>query len=328
MSEVASVPCRLLIVKLSSLGDLFHALPAVHNLKKGLKGEIDWVTQTEYVDLVRCFTDVSQVIAFPRRQPSRALGFIRTLRLKRYDYVIDLQGLLKSAAVTRLARGRRKIGPSFHREGAGILYSEIAGTRALTRHAVAQNLDVVSYLNIQFREIAFPVAFQPETLSQARPRIALLPLSRWPTKNWPVEHFISLGRLLRARRSVSLFLLGGTKDAGKCQEIERALGGNVVNLAGRLSIPETGAVLREMDLLIAGDSGPIHMSAAVGTPTLAIFGPTDPVRTGPYGDQHRVLRSNLPCQPCYARRCRRGDNACMREIFPEQVAETALDMLK
>ena len=107
---------------MSSLGDLFHALPAVHNLKAGLGAEVDWVVQPEYAALARCFTDVSRVIVFPRRAFFSGLfPFLRALRAERYDRIVDLQGLFKSALVARLARGGTRIGPSFHRESAHLL---------------------------------------------------------------------------------------------------------------------------------------------------------------------------------------------------------------
>ena len=138
---------RVLVVKLSALGDLFHSLPAVHNLKVGLGAEIDWVTQKEYVDLVRCFTDVDRVIPFYRKAFFTNLKlFLEELRTRDYDYVIDLQGLLKSAIVARLARGKERIGPSFHREGSHLFYSAVAGEPARNRHAVEENLDIVRHL--------------------------------------------------------------------------------------------------------------------------------------------------------------------------------------
>ena len=115
---------RVLIVKLSALGDLMHALPVARALKAGLQAEIDWVTQDEYVDLVARFDDVDRVIGFPRHRFVRHhRRFLRELRSRSYDIVIDLQGLFKSGAVTRLARGARRIGPSYHRECSRLFYA-------------------------------------------------------------------------------------------------------------------------------------------------------------------------------------------------------------
>ena len=320
---------KILVVKLSSLGDLFHALPAVHTLKVRLEAEIHWVAQHEYVELVRCFTDVGRVIPFHRKHFFRHLtSFLGDLRQETYDYVIDFQGLLKSAVVTRLARGRKKIGPSFCREGTGCFYSAVAGKRNKDRHAVEECLDVVGFLGLQPMEPEFPVKFPQMKVEERRPRVAVVPASRWESKNWPVRRFAAVLKRLRQEREASIFLMGGSEDADCCQTIMRELNGEAVNMVGKISLPEAGGLLKEMDLLLANDSGPIHMAAAAGTPTLVVFGPTDAKRTGPYGRVHRIAVTALPCRPCFSRACPKRPPPCLSTLSPDQVAEIALDMLK
>lgn len=319
---------RILVIKLSSLGDLFHALPAVHNLKVELAADVDWVTQPEYGKLVRCFTDVSRIITFHRAHVIANLRqLISELRETRYDYVIDLQGLLKSAVVGFMARSERRIGPSFHREGSQLFYTDVAGTRNRNRHAVEECLDVIGHLHLKRIPVEFPVRFPDVAVTRGHPRIAMLPVSRWPTKNWPPGHFIDVGQRLRKDLGASLFLMGGSGDTAACARIERGLGGDVTNMAGKLSLPETGGFLKNMDLLISNDSGPVHMAAAVGTPTVVIFGPTDPVRTGPYGKVHRVARGDAPCQPCFSRTCLRDSILCLSSVTPERVVGLAMESL-
>jgi len=320
---------KILVIKLSSLGDLFHALPAVHGLKTGLKADIDWVVNREYVDLVRCFTDVRRVIPFYRNSFFSNFGvFLKDLRADEYDYVVDLQGLLKSAITGRLAHGKQRIGPSFYREGSGMFYSAIAGKRNKNRHAVEECMDVVRFLDIRDIKPEFPVRFPAQNLTGKKPRIAVLPASRWVTKNWPVRCFADVIKRLRSIKDASIFLLGGPDDAGVCTQIEKEAGNGVTNMAGKMNLVEAGGFLKEMDLLIANDSGPVHMAAAVGTPALVIFGPTDPARTGPYGPRHRVVRAALPCQPCFSRSCRQEGIPCLSGVTPEKVGEVALEMLE
>lgn len=320
---------RVLVVKLSSLGDIFHALPTVHALKKGLNAEVDWVVQEEYADIVSCFSDVSEVVVFHRRRCLRGFGpFLRSLRAKRYDYIVDLQGLLKSAVITRLARGSRRIGPSFHREGSRLLYDSVAGSRYKARHAVEENMDVLDHLGLDRMKPEFHVAFPKQQVDAPRPRIAILPASRWATKNWPARSFIDFVTQLRRVIEPSLFLIGGAADVGTCQQIEKSIGRNVTNLAGKLSLVETGGLLCEMDLLVSNDSGPMHMAVAVGTPSLVVYGPTDPERTGPYGDMNRIVSAGEECQPCFSRTCRTGGLQCMSGVTPEHVSEIALEMLR
>jgi ADP-heptose:LPS heptosyltransferase len=319
---------RVLVIKLSSLGDLFHALPAVHNLKAGLGCTIDWVVHQQYVELVRCFTDVDRVIPFYRRNFFAKLGpFLEMLRQEKYDYIVDFQGLLKSAIVGRLARGAKRIGPSFHREGAGLFYSAVAGKRFKERHSVDECLDVIDYLGLKRTAVEFPVKFPEVKLDEKRPRVAVLPVSRWSSKNWPAKCFTDVIKRLQAVMDASIFLIGGPGDVSACSAIEKATGGRVINKAGSATLVETGGLLKEMDLLIANDSGPVHMAAAVGVPALVIFGPTDPARTGPYGDRHRIARVSLPCQPCFSRVGRHEVIPCLAGVTPEKVGEMAVEML-
>lgn len=286
---------RILIVKTSSLGDLFHALPAVHLLKSGLNAEIDWVVNSGYVSLVKCFTDVSRVIPFPRNNlPSGLPGFLAELRKETYDLVADMQGLMKSALIARAARSRKRIGPSFHREFASLFYDHVAAERNKNRHAVDENLDLPRFLNLPVSPVRFPVKFPPASVLRPSSsiRILLSPCSRHAAKNWPVGRFAAAGKALHEKTGAALYISGVPDDAAACKELEELLpSGSAQNLCGKTSLVELGGLLQAMDLVITVDSGPMHMAAAAGTPTLAVFGPTDPLRVGPYGPQHRVLRN-------------------------------------
>jgi len=325
---------RILIIKLSSLGDIFHALPAVHNLQVGLDADVDWVTQPEYVELVKCFPMVSTVIPFPRRQfLSRAGALIRAVRARRYDYVVDLQGLIKSAIVARVSRAGLRIGPSFQREGARFLYDAMAGRRNKDRHAVEENLDVVRYLGLPVLPVVFPLHFPAPVVSGTAPRIALVPWSRRVNKNWPAPYFVEVARQIQKEFGASIFLFGGKADQAGCEEMRRALvapaaEGCVVNLAGQTSLVEMGGWFSRMDLVLANDSGPLHMAVAQGVPVVALFGPTDPKRTGPYGAGHHVIRSGMDCCPCFGKDCRLPQVECMERIRPEQVMGSVRDVLR
>ncbi len=325
---------RILVVKLSSLGDLFHPLPAVRQLKAAGTATVDWLTQPEYADLVRCFRDVDNVLVYPRRHLLRGLpGFAASLRHAAYDLVVDFQGLLKSAVpsrLARLARGGRRLGPSFAREGSRMFYSAVAGPRNKNRHAVEENLDVCRFLNLPDSPPEFPVSFPRQVQAGTRPRVALVPASRWPTKNWPAAHAGKLVAGLVAEAGATVFLVGGPSEAAECAAVAAAAGmrGGVHNVAGRTTLVELGSLLQEMDLVITVDSGPMHMAAALGVPVLALFGPTDPSRTGPYGPGHRVLVvERLACRPCHADECARKDLICLQNLFPSRVLAEAVDML-
>jgi heptosyltransferase-1 len=317
---------RILIIKLSSLGDLFHALPAATNLREELGATLDWVTQPEYAGLVKCFKGVDRVITFPRRHFFQQAGsFIRTLRERDYDYIFDFQGLLKSAVVARWAKGKNRIGPSYAREGSRWLYHSVAGVMNKNRHAVDEAMDIIDYLHLKRHDITFPVSFPSHSLNEPRPRIALVPCSRWVTKNWPAENFIAVGRELQERLKARLFLVGAPNDRPVCEQICRRLPQPAINTCGQTSLVELGSLLQEMDLVITVDSGPMHMAAALGKPVIAVFGSTDPLRTGPYGQTDRVVTvPDLACRPCRARVCARKDLACLHQLTPEKVIQSAM----
>ena len=328
MSQQKSGPSRILVIKLSSLGDLFHAIPTVHNIKVATGATIDWVVQKEYVDVVDCFEDVSRVIGFPRRSFFREVGaFRKKLREEQYDYVIDLQGLMKSALVAGMAKSKRRIGPSYHREGSRVFYTEVAGSLNKHRHAVDEALDVIRHLDLEVLTPSFPIAFPLKKYDYPRPFIAVMPESRWKTKNWSVDYFVTALKSLKEKVRGTYFLAGAPDDRDACEAIAKELDGHGVVLAGETNLVELGSLLDRMDLVISNDSGPMHMAAAVGTPALALFGPTDPRRTGPYGPQCRTLKMQFPCQPCFSRTCEMDDQRCMRDLPPTMVVDTALEML-
>lgn len=320
---------KILIVKLSSIGDICHVLPTVEALRTQLDAEIHWAVQSEFASLVACVEGVSRVIPIDRRRWWRGVGAsLGELRETSYDLIVDLQGLLKSALVARAARGRRRIGPSFQREGARVLYHEVAGPPRPERHAVVKALDVLDHLGLQRPDpVTFPALDLPAPeLTDARPRVALLPVSRWETKNWPLSYFAELARRLMTQAGASVVVCGGGADREAGEAIVAEAPG-ALNACGLHALPETGGLLRQMDLVVANDTGPLHLAVALGVPCLVLYGPTAPARTGPYGPLHRVLQVDLPCRPCLSRRCRVGGIPCMASISTDEVFAAAWAML-
>jgi len=130
----------------------------------------------------------------------------------------------------------------------------------------------------------------PDVLAP-RPRVALIPCSRWPAKNWPAARFAQVGAVLQSEKKASVYLMGSAADRTVCEEIAQRLPGRTLNTAGETGLVELCGYLQAMDLVVSVDSGPMHAAAAGGVPVLAVFGATDPRRTGPYGPRHRVVMS-------------------------------------
>jgi len=324
---------KILIVKLSSLGDILHVLPTVHEIRARTGADIHWAVHPAFAALVRTFRDVSRVVEVPRHGVLRQLpSAIRALRAERYDMAVDLHGLAKSAIVARLARADRRIGPSYCRECASLFFRERASGAAGSRHAVERAFDTLDYLGLP-RPVKplSPDDFilpPPPVDFGAAPLVAIAPVSRWETKNWPPEKFAGTVRALgETRPDLRFAVIGGKADAAAGATVADAMPGRAANLCGKTTIAETMAILARAALLVAVDTGPVHMAAALGTKCLVVFGSTRPEWTGPWGEGHRVLAAGLECQPCVKRRCRRGDMACLAAIAPAAVASAATDML-
>jgi len=318
---------KILAVKLSSLGDLFHALPAVAAVQEAMDAEIYWVTQPEYARLVECFDPVHKAISFPRRAWMReGKYFVRTLRQQSYDAVLDFQGLLKSGLVCRLAKSNLRIAPPTIREVPASWYSRVASRATTGSHAVDQSMSVAKELGVSVEKVQFPVTFPSYDFGeQDLPLVGVAPCSRWPSKNWPEQHLIEALNNIQQSRPCRAVLIGAPDDRPICQRIAEALQGPVTNLAGDCSLVELGGLIQGLDCLITNDSGPMHMAVATNTPLVALFGPTDPQRTGPYGRLHQVLQPEATLLEGVTHRdYKRLDDALIASIPVEAVVEQTL----
>ena len=324
---------RILVIKLSSLGDIAHALPAVRALRERTGAALDWVVQPEYASLVACCPDVDRVIVFPRRRFAWGFwSFWRVLRRERYDAIVDLQGLLKSALAARLARGGRRYGPAWAREGAPWLYDARPARRPGPRgHAVEECMAVADLVAPgdggppPVPRLTLPEAEAP---AHPGPHVAFAPFSRWATKDWPAEPFAELGRRLVREMGCRIQIVGGSGDADAGEALANRIGEGARNRCGQTDLPGLCALMKHMDLLVTVDSGPMHWADLLEVPLVAVFGATDPARTGPYRQlSHVVAKEGLACRPSHTRNCARGDLACLRTLDPDVVLRAVLERL-
>lgn len=342
---------RILFIKPSSLGDVIHALPAVAALRRRFsQARIDWLVEEEAADIVRGHPAVTEVIVSgrkawardalrPRRAPMAlggALGLLRAIRASRYDLAIDLQGLLKSGIVAWLSGARHRLGFARSREGSALFLTHRVQTPEGPVHAVDRYMAVVGALGADTGPRDFTIPVGPEAVARAeallaeagRPRVVLHPSARWPTKLWEAEGFARVGDALARRAGASIILTGGPGDRATAA-VAASMRAKPLDLTGRLGLKELAAILARADLMVAVDSGPMHIAAALGTPLVALFGPSDPRRTGPYGGRAAILREDLPCAPCLKRRCQIADERlCMRSIGEGAVVDTAIALLQ
>ena len=321
---------KILLVKLSALGDVVQTLPVLAALKEA-GHEVHWVVEEAAAPLLETHPLLERLFVSRRRdwlarwrRDLRGVGqevarFVEALRKEEYDLVLDLQGLLKSALLVALARARLKAGFANHREGSTHFYNYLLPPYDPDEHAVRRYLSALIPLGIEPAEPRFPLPPLPEGVSQRfgllSPYVVLIPCARWPTKRWPQSYWQELARELLRRDRQPVFV-GAAGDIPYVDEIVSGVEG-AVSLCGKLNLLELAALLKEAREVVSVDTGPMHLAAAVGARVIAVFGPTAPWRTGPFGRDHVVLSPSLSCSPCFRRRCDRV--RCLEEITPAQV---------
>lgn len=339
-----SVVLKIFILKPTSLGDVVHALPVLRLLKRHLPAsEIYWWIEDGLAPLLQDDPDLAGLIRFHRHRWSSPWRWdelwqsLRLIRAHRFDWVIDLQSLARSGVVAWLANGGLTIGLDDPREGARGLYDIIVPRASPSTHAVDWYLDVLKPLNIPVHWNFTWLPERPRVAQAVREKwqppaarwIALQPGARWPNKRWPVEHFAQVvAQLASAFPETQFALLGSEADRALGEAIAPAARLRCRNLAGCTSLPEMVEWIRLCEVMLSNDTGPMHVAAALGRPVVALFGPTDPHRTGPYGGQHQVIRHALPCAPCMNDSCHHAKPLeCLRAISPGAVAARVAQLL-
>ncbi len=328
---------KILILKPSSLGDVIHALPVLRLLKLHWpESEIFWWLESGLASLLEDDPDLAGIFRFPRKRwaaPTHWPEFwagVRALRRERFDLAIDLQGLARSAIFTWLANAELSFGVGQPREGARAAYDRVVPPSPNDTHAVDRYLAVLPLLGVPVHDRFQWLPDRPQVAAQLRQKwnldanrwIMLLPGARWTNKRWPIENFVELARqLLRLAPDLKLAILGSSDDRASGAAIAAVDSTRCLDLTDRTSLPEMVEWIRFSKLVVTNDTGPMHVAAALRRPVVAFFGPTNPARTGPYGQRENVLQvSHIPCVPCMKNHCSYVEPlACLRAITPAQV---------
>ncbi len=316
---------KCLIVKPSSLGDIIHSLPFLNAFHSRFPDtEIHWLLASQFTGLLEGHPMITRLWNINKsgwKKPSmisRTLGEIgrlaKDLRKERFEIVVDLQGLLRSGLISRLSNAPVRVGFSSARELSTFFYTHKVNVNT-SGHAVDRYLEVAAELGCDVINPEFPMLHDEYPLPFDDYAV-LAPGARWDTKRWPSESFGTLSSLL----PIKSVIIGSPEDIERAGTVEKHASGNALNLAGKTTLREATAVIRNARFMITNDSGPMHIAAALGVPTYAIFGPTSPVLTGPYGQGHTIIRSirtDDDCSPCFKRSCK--DTKCMEGVSPAQV---------
>ncbi len=336
---------RILIIKPSSPGDIIHALPVLHGLRQRyLQAHLAWLVATPFANLIEADPALDEVIPFDRRRFGRMAGspsvaleflaFVKELRARRFDLVIDLQGLFRSGFLARGCGAPARIGFADARELAWVFYNHRIKRGASDRHAADRNYDIANILGFADTEMDFSIAVTADDRHHAAGLLkeaglegksrhaVLVPGTRWETKCWPPDRYGQLAALIRRRYGLSSVLVGGPTDVAIGDIAANASDSAAVNLCGRTTLRQLAALIERSSIVVTADSTPMHLAAALDRPLVALFGPTNPQRTGPHGRGLDVMRLDLECSPCYLRRLRQcpHDHRCMDRLTVEEVA--------
>lgn len=333
-------PRAILLVKLSSIGDVVHCLPVLAAVRRRYPdAHLAWAVGPAAEDLVagNPHLDETLVLGGDEDQPPhlRALPPLSAPRRLReelhrrgFDLALDLQGLFKTALIAYLSGAPRRIGFRNLQEGAFLLNNQRIVPDRRDCHAVEGYLGFAHALGAPTEPLDFSIAIAERDreivdslLAGHDQLVALVPGARWPSKRWPAERFAAVADYLASRHRLTPVILGSAGDRPLADRIQAASRAPVISLCGQTSLKQLAEVLRRCRLTVANDTGPMHISAAMGTPTLAIFGPTDPRRLAPFGKGHAVACMPTPCAPCRRRECRHL--RCLEAVSVEQVLATA-----
>jgi len=334
-------PDRALIIKPSSLGDVVTALPVLHGLRRTFPAaHIAWLVTPGCSGVLAGQRGLDEAILFDRRRfgrigragaPTRAfVDFCRDLHHRRFDWVIDLQGLFRSGFLALVTGAAVRAGFAKARELAPLFYTHTVDPAA--EHTVDRNIELVRALGVDARGEDLVLTVTPDARASVNSALAeagidqagyflLVPGTRWTSKLYPLRRWREVAASLARERPV--VLAGSPDERALCAQVAAAAAG-VVNLAGRTALPELVALVASAACVVCCDSAASFIAPAVGTPFVTLIGPTRPERTGPYGPGGMAIRAEVPCMGCLKRTC--GHVTCMQMIPPSSVVHAARQM--
>lgn len=311
---------------------MVQTLPVVESLAQHFPAtRITWVIREELADLVRGHAAVTEILTMPRRPSPRAWWtLLWTLRSRRFDWCLDLQGLFRSAAMTMATGAAVKIGYETAREGSHLaVHGLVPGTDRPTPPAI-RNRRFLEWLGLSGNFESSGIALSNMDREFAMANLANLPHplfaiqcgAQWETKRWPVEKFSRLAVRAIETWGGGIVLLGSPGERPLVTELERSVrescpGASLVNLSGRTTLKQLAAVLEHTDFLISNDSGPLHLADAHGLPSLGLFTCTDSIRSGPASSTHELVSTQVACAASYRKKCPHsgeGHLACLSEL--------------
>jgi lipopolysaccharide heptosyltransferase I len=331
---------RILVCRLSHIGDCVLTLPMIHELRRGFPGaQISWAMERPSHKLLGGHSAINEVLLVPRgwmKSAGAIRDLHRELKRRRFDVAIDPQSIMKSALLGRLSGAKTRIGfGGIHGRELSPLFNNCR-IHPQSTHLVDRSLELIRPLvpDARFRKFGLPVAPEAaasiagflESRLDGRPFVVINPGASWPSKRWENDRFAALACALAHEPGIiSLITWAGSDEQAMADAIVESSAGCAVK-APATTLPELAALLQAAVLFIGCDTGPLHIAAAVGTPCTGLYGPTRPVDSGAYGDQHVALQVRYHAGGCRQRR--QAANDAMRAISTEMVIEAVRQQLQ
>lgn len=347
---------RILVVRLSAIGDVLHSTAVVHNLKRLCPScHITWLVSPPASLLLEGNPDIDRLLVWDRRPFDEAARHLDLHKLRQalkearqilapwqFDIALDIQGLFLSGLLTHMSHAPRRIGIHERHEGNFLFMSEMA-PNIPDRHKIRRYMTALYPLGIEagdfepglvLRVPASAEDFAQEILARygiavhepSRPLLLVNVRTTWPDKNWPP---VSFGEALKELPdNIQIVFTGAPADIPYIQEAQQAMGSrHSLSLAGKTNLKQLAGVFQNADLLLTGDTGPLYIAEAVGLPTLSLWGPTHPDIYGPLTKGHHFILTPNDCHSCCKTKCRHKTNACMNAIKPSVVRDALLKLL-
>lgn len=338
---------KILLVKLGAVGDVVHTLPALHSLRKSFPDAfIAWVVEKKALQVIRDNPDIDEIIIFERKELEKtykeeglfaALRFLfqfgKQLKSYNFDIAIDFQTLFKSGIITYLSGAKKRVGFDKWRE-LNKLFTN-SRLKSNKKHTIDKYLDLVESLGASPDSAPVKIYYSKEDDNyianfikagalEGKKWIAINPGASWTSKLWGSERYAMLCDLLNEASIAHVVIWGPGEEKIVSDIVEKAK--NKPLLAPPTTIKQLACLLEQSALYVGGDTGPMHMAVAMGTPVLGIFGPSDPERNGPYGEGQKVLQSEIECIKCWKRNCPTSLE-CMEKVTPVSVIDGIKEIL-
>lgn len=343
---------KILLIRLSAIGDVIHALPVAKATRERYPdAEITWIVEDKAKDLLIGNPNIDNIIILPKKEwkkdfrnqkwstLKKAQNFFKKLKRQQFDIALDVHGLFKSALTAYLSGAKRKVGPANGREGSTLFYQQKVKLPTVEIHQIDRNLQIAHGIDVKADTVAFDITLLPEeekrvaqlleefSINDRKRLVTINPYTSWSSKNWLDQRWAEVADNLIRDLNCEVIFTGSPADRAGVIKIIDLMEERAHNSAGRTDLKELAGIYDRADLFIGCDTGPMHLAVAMTTPVIALFGPTNPITHGPYGENNIVLSSESKCKCCWKRVCQHNKE-CMKAISVDQLLKAVNLMLR